>query len=57
MKVLRHGPFAGAFSSFRSEINRLATAGITSGCGGVRYCPNLFVTREQMVAFLYRASH
>ncbi len=46
-----------AFNAFRTEINRLATAGITSGCGGGRYCPNLFVTREQMVALLYRAFH
>jgi hypothetical protein len=44
-----------ATSIHRYDINRLATAGITSGCGGGRYCPLLQVTREQMVAFLYRA--
>lgn len=46
-----------AASAFRAEINRLAAAGITSGCGGGRYCPEPVVTREQMVAFLYRALH
>ena len=36
-------------------INRVAEAGITSGCGDGRFCPNGGVTREQMASFLVRA--
>lgn len=36
-------------------INRLAAAGVVSGCGDGRYCPGASVTREQMAAFLHRA--
>jgi uncharacterized protein YkwD len=36
-------------------INRLAAAGITSGCDTGKFCPNGSVTREQMAAFLQRA--
>lgn len=39
---------------FQTDINRLASAGVTKGCGGGRYCPNATVTREQMAAFLVR---
>jgi glucose/arabinose dehydrogenase len=35
-------------------INRLAAAGITSGCGPGRFCPDGIVTRGQMAAFLRR---
>ena len=44
-------------SPFESSINKLAAAGITSGCNqaGTLYCPNNTVTREQMAAFLVRA--
>ena len=42
-------------SQFESSINRLAAAGITTGCGMNRYCPGDSVTREQMAAFLVRA--
>ena len=42
-------------SLHEADINRLAAAGITNGCGGGRYCPTDFVTREQMAAFLERA--
>lgn len=38
-----------------SNINRFAEAGITSGCGDGRYCPDGLVTRGQMAAFLHRA--
>jgi glucose/arabinose dehydrogenase len=38
-----------------ANINRLAAAGITSGCGGGDYCPRESVTRGQMAAFLHRA--
>ncbi len=37
------------------NINRLAEAGITHGCGDRRFCPTRTVTRQQMAAFLYRA--
>ncbi len=42
-------------STFEGDINRLAAAGITTGCGPNRYCPNDPVTRQQMAAFLVRA--
>jgi hypothetical protein len=44
-------------STFESDINRLAEAGITLGCsdGATSYCPNGLVTRGQMAAFLVRA--
>ncbi len=38
-----------------ANINRLRGAGVTSGCGGTRYCPTGSVTRGQMAAFLHRA--
>ncbi len=44
-----------AGSVFRKDIDRLAAAGITTGCGGTRYCPSSHVTRGQMAAFLVRA--
>ena len=37
-----------------ANINRLAEANITHGCGGTRFCPNGRVTRGQTVAFLHR---
>lgn len=42
---------------FEDDINRLADAGITTGCNppaGDRFCPDATVTREQMAAFLVR---
>ena len=36
-------------------INRVAKAGITTGCAGTRFCPNRLVTRGQMATFLSRA--
>ncbi len=42
-------------SIFHADINRLAAAGIASGCGDRRFCPNGAVTRGQMAAFLSRA--
>jgi spore germination protein YaaH len=38
-----------------SNINRLAAAGITYGCGQRRYCPDGLVLRDQMASFLSRA--
>jgi len=40
---------------FEGDINKLAAAGITGGCGTRRYCPNAKLTREQMASFLTRA--
>ena len=46
-------------SIFEGDIDRLATAGITKGCNpptNNNFCPNSFVTRGQMAAFLHRAA-
>lgn len=37
------------------NINRLAAAGITSGCGAGHFCPRGVVARDQMATFLARA--
>ncbi len=42
-------------SIFEDDINRLAEAGITTGCGGTNFCPKNVVDRGQMAAFLVRA--
>ena len=42
-------------SIHEDDINRLAAAGITSGCGQGNYCPAVIVSREQMAGFLHRA--
>jgi hypothetical protein len=46
-------------SVFESEIDKLATAGVTKGCnpskGNTKFCPDSYVTRGQMAAFLHRA--
>jgi hypothetical protein len=39
---------------FHGDIDAIADAGVTAGCGGGKYCPDAFVTREQMAAFLNR---
>jgi minor extracellular serine protease Vpr len=36
------------------NINRVAEAGISFGCGGTNFCPNGLVTRAQMASFLSR---
>jgi hypothetical protein len=41
-------------SIHEADINRLAAAGITSGCTAT-YCPTANGTRGQMAAFLHRA--
>lgn len=41
-------------SSHEDNIDRMAAAGLTSGCGSYVYCPNGAVTRGQMAAFLHR---
>ncbi len=42
-------------SQFEDDINRIARAGITTGCGTRKFCPNEAVARGQMAAFLHRA--
>ena len=45
-------------SIFEAEIERLAAAGVTRGCNppdNTLFCPDDFVTRGQMAAFLHRA--
>jgi len=42
-------------SPMESEINRLATAGLTGGCAPSKFCPRSLVTRAQMATFLARA--
>ncbi len=42
-------------SEFEADIEKLAAAGITKGCGENRFCPDDRVTRGQMAAFLVRA--
>jgi S-layer homology domain len=39
---------------FYNDINAIAAAGVTTGCGGGNYCPKDNVTREQMAAFMNR---
>ena len=40
-----------------SYIEQLAADGITSGCGGGKFCPSAAVTRAQMAVFLVKARH
>lgn len=42
-------------SLFETDIQALAAAGITTGCGDDTFCPDDDVTRGQMAAFLTRA--
>jgi len=42
-------------STFVSDIDSLAGAGVSTGCGNGQYCPDDDVTRGQMAAFLARA--
>jgi 5'-nucleotidase / UDP-sugar diphosphatase len=45
-------------SIFENDIERLSAAGITRGCNppdNTEFCPDDFVTREQMAAFFHRA--
>jgi hypothetical protein len=41
-------------SPYYASIEKVAAAGITSGCGNGNYCPKATVTREQMATFLGR---
>jgi len=42
-------------NTHEKNINLLAQAGVTTGCGPSKYCPTENVTRGQMAAFLRRA--
>ena len=42
-------------SAFEDEINRIAHAGVTTGCGPRLYCPGTVVKRAQMATFLVSA--
>lgn len=44
-------------SVFEADIEALAAAGITSGCGESSYCPENPVRRKNMAVFLVRALH
>ena len=44
-----------AGSPFETDINRLAAAGVTTGCDAGLYCPAAPVPRRQMAVFLTRA--
>jgi hypothetical protein len=46
-----------AGAPFARWIERLAAEGITTGCGGKKYCPDQSVTRGEMAVFLMRAEH
>lgn len=37
------------------SINQFAAAGLTSGCGGNRFCPDRVLTRDESLAFFYRS--
>ena len=50
------GRFSDTGGSLHAEnIDKLAEAGITAGCGQGPYCPDRHVTRAQMATFLARA--
>lgn len=42
-------------SVHEADINGIAEAGITNGCGGTNFCPRGGVTRAEMASFLVRA--
>jgi hypothetical protein len=42
-------------SPHEADIEKIAAAGITVGCGERAFCPRSAVTREQMASFLTRA--
>jgi hypothetical protein len=42
---------------FHNAIVRIFKAGITTGCGGNNFCPNVAVNRDQMAVFVLRGEH
>ena len=47
--------FADVSGAHAPQIEALASAGLTSGCDGERFCPEKRLTREQMATFFARA--
>jgi hypothetical protein len=43
--------------NFHDYVERIFRNGVTAGCGGGMYCPNLAVTRAQMAVFLLKGTH
>jgi hypothetical protein len=41
--------------SFEDAVNRVAAAGLMTGCGGTRFCPGKVTERGELAAILYRA--
>jgi hypothetical protein len=41
-------------NTYHNDIDAIADAGVTTGCGGGNYCPSAFVTRGEMAAFMNR---
>jgi hypothetical protein len=50
-----HGTFSDVAGIHADAIDRLAAAGITTGCTDTEYCPYDVVTRAQMASFIARA--
>jgi predicted outer membrane repeat protein len=44
-------------NAHEADIDRLAAAGIATGCGQWRFCPSAIVSRGQMAAFLHRVQN
>jgi hypothetical protein len=42
-------------SQYEDDINRLAEAGVTLGCGETSFCPEALVTRAELASFVARA--
>jgi hypothetical protein len=42
-------------SEYEADINRLAEAGLTIGCGETAFCPNALATRAELASFVSRA--
>src|SRR5438552_13674929 len=40
---------------FYDDVNAIQGAGVTSGCGGGKFCPSSNITREAEAAFSHRA--
>jgi hypothetical protein len=49
------GRFTDVAGTHAAAVDRLAAAGITSGCTDTEYCPYDSVTRAQMASFIARA--
>jgi hypothetical protein len=41
-------------TTHEADINKIAEAGISSGCGGGAYCPTRNVSRGEMATFLVK---